>query len=470
VPRPWLAPALALLLIAPAPAGADPETERAVDAALRDWSHAIGTAGYAYGAPLLELAIAEYRQGAGLDSDLAGPRGVLAHAMGGRLATHATAWHAAPDPDVLVSSAWLDLEREPWVLFVPPLESRWYSVRVVDAYGDLAGSLSPRSHGSVGGWHVIAHAGFEGPAPPRVQGELRSATHGVRVIVEVAATRKDEASVHERIQSRFKLLPLGIYRRSPAAAEFANAQPQSGGPPPLRALPEMRGQLEAFRVINQRLRRLEPPPAEQALLALFDRAGFGPHAVFDPARLAAPELAGLRDAARDVRRALDALRRERTTRPGWHAAATPAAADALRRAARPLGAAPREDVLVLEAHRDGDGRRLDGRSDYRIRFRPGARPPAEAFWTLAAYSAESERLFETGTDRFSVGRPAEGLHADADGGLEVWISSDAPDDARLGANWLPVRHEPFFLVARLRAPAPAALDGSWSMPPVEPAD
>jgi len=63
----------------------------------------------------------------------------------------------------------------------------------------------------------------------------------------------------------------------------------------------MRGQLDAFRVINQRLRRLEPPPAEQALLALFDRAGFGPHVVFDPARLAAPELAGLRDAGAQFR-------------------------------------------------------------------------------------------------------------------------------------------------------------------------
>jgi len=317
---------------------------------------------------------------------------------------------------------------------------------------------------------VIAHAGWPGPPPPRVQGEVRIPTPGTWVIVEVAATKRDEASLHERYQARFKLLPLEIYRRSPTAAEFASAQPQTGAPALVRATEEMRGSLEAFRVINQRLRRIDPAPAEEALLALFDGAGFGPRVAFDTAKLAPPQLAGLRDAARDGRRALRDLRLERDARTGWAPPPTPDAADSLGRAVRELGAAPPAEVLALEAHRDADGRRLDGRIDYRIRFAPGALPPAKAFWTIAAYSPESRRLLDTGTDRYSVGSPSEGLQADADGALELWISSDAPEEPERRANWLPVRTQPFFLVARLRDPEPAALDGSWSMPPVEPAD
>jgi hypothetical protein len=462
-------PTLALLLAAPAPGQSDPDAQRAADLALRDWSHAIGTTGYVYGAPLLEAAIAEYRQSAGLAPDLAGPRGVFAHAMGGRLATAETAWLPAPDPDVLTSVAWLDLAPQPWVLYVPPLDGHWYGVRFLDAFGNLAGSLSPRASGSVGGWTVLAHAAFEGPLPPRVRGEVRIPTPGVRVIVEIAAAPRDAAALHERYQSKLQLLPLEIYRRSPSAAEFASAQPQTGQPL-VRATEDMRGGLEAFRVIHQRLRRIDPAPAEEALLALFDRAGFGPRVPFDTAKLAAPRLAGLRDAARDARRALRDLRLARATEPGWRAAPAPDPADTLARAVRGLAAAPPAEVLVLEAHRDSDGRRLDGRVDYRIRFGPAALPPADAFWSIAAYASDSERLFDTGGARTSVGSLGAALHSDADGGLELFISSDAPEDRALRANWLPVGHAPFFLVARLRAPAPAALDGSWSMPAVEPAD
>lgn len=469
MPRPWLAPTLALLLATPASAQPDPDAQRAADLALRDWSHAVGTTGYVYGAPLLEAAIAEYRQSAALGSDLAGPRGVLAHAMGGRLATHETAWQPAPDPDVLASSAWLDLAAQPWLLFVPPLEGHWYGVRFLDDFGNLAGSLSPRSSGSVGGWTLIAHTAFEGPLPPRVQGEVRIPTPGARVIVEVAATKRDEAAFHERYQSKFKLLPLEIYRRSPSAAGFANAQPQTGEPL-VRATEEMRGSLEAFRVIHQRLRRIDPAPGEDALLALFDRAGFGPRVAFDPGKLSAPQLAGLRDAARDGRRALRDLRLARAAHGGWRAAPAADPADYLARAVPALAAAPPAEVLVLEAHRDADGRRLDGRLDYRIRFRAAALPPAQAFWTIAAYSSTTERLFDTGSARSSVGNLGDGLRPDADGGIELWISSDPPENPALRAHWLPVRNEPFFLVARLREPAPAALDGSWKMPPVEPAD
>jgi hypothetical protein len=457
-------PTLALLLATPALAQLDPEAQRAYDRALRDWSHAVGTTGYVYGAPLLEVAIAEYRQSAGLGRDLAGPRGVFAHAMGGRRATHETAWLPAPDPDVLTSSAWLDLGREPYVLRIPPLEERWYRVRVSDAFGSLAGALSSRSHGTGGGWYVLASADWPGPLPPGVAGEVRSATSVASVIVEIAATSRDESEVHQRYQAKLKLLPLEVYRRSPAAADRASAQPQSGGAPAPRATDEMRGSLDAFRVINQRLRQLARSPAEEALLSLFDRAGFGPGVVFRPGDLPPPQVDGLRSAAREGRRLLEDLRRERSVRTGWSPPPEPPAEPDYLKRALLGGAAPSADLLVLESHRDAEGRLFDGRREYRIRFVP---PPEQGFWSVAAYAADSGRLLDTGTERYSVASPGE---APTSSSLEILISSDAPEDPALRASWLPVRNQPFFLLARLRDPAPASLDGTWSMPPVEPAD
>ena len=71
---------------------------------------------------------------------------------------------------MLTSSAWLDLGREPYVLRLPPLDGRWYRVRVSDAFGNLAGTLSSLSHGTGGGWYVLASADWPGPLPPGVAG------------------------------------------------------------------------------------------------------------------------------------------------------------------------------------------------------------------------------------------------------------------------------------------------------------
>src|SRR5688572_2832668 len=234
------------------PAAQGPAAERA----LRDWGRTVGMLGYVYGAPLLELAIADYRQTHGLSRDMAGPRGVIAHGMGGRLPTHETAWSAAPNPDVLLSSAWLDLEPQPYLLWIPPMDGRWYSVQLQDSFTNAAGTLSSRTVGSVGGWYLVAHESWTGERPPGVMDELRVPTPLAWLLIRIAATPENEQRVHERYQAQFKLLPLDLYARSPEAAAHAASPPQANAEPPLRATNESRGSLDAFRVIQQRLARI----------------------------------------------------------------------------------------------------------------------------------------------------------------------------------------------------------------------
>ena len=79
-------------------------------------------------------------------------------------------------------------------------------------------------------------------------------------------------------------------------------------------------------------------------------------------------------------------------------------------------------------------------------------------------------MLDTGTDRHSIGSQTERLAYGPDGSLEVFLSSDAPEDPAERANWLPVRTAPFLLIARLYHPEPSALDGSLALPPVLDAD
>jgi hypothetical protein len=480
MPRPsLLAPALALGMAAAAAAQAplDPDAQRARELGLRDWGRALGSAGYVYGVPLLEVAIAEYRQTQGIARDVAAPYGLFAHFMGNGVPTHETSWLVAPDPALLHSSAWIQVAEQPFVLWLPPLEGHWYSVELRDQRANLSGVLSPRTAGSVGGWHLVAHESFTGEKPPGIQHtELRVATPGAWLLVRIAASAGEAAAFHERYQAQLKLLPLEQYARNPKAAPYASPTPQPA-PPPLRALPEMRGTLDGLRVIHQKLRALGAAPGEAALFALFDRAGFGPGVDFDPARLPKPLAEGLRDGARaGARLARDLRAPPERPRSGWRPWPAPPAApdDTLGHAvsaAAGLGASDPRDVYATSVAHDVDGRRLDGRNDYTLRFGAGARPPARAFWTLAAYDAASGRLLDTRGARPGLSSATPGLASGADGSFSVFVSSDEPeDDPARRANWLPVRNAPFVLVARLYDPEPAALEGAWLPPPVRPAD
>jgi len=453
------------------------EQQKAFDASERAWGRTIGTLGTVYGTPLLELSILEYRQAQGLTKDVSGPRGLIAHVNGGRLPTHASRWLAPPDPDVLLSSAWLDVKQAPSMLWIPPLEGHWYSVQFEDAFANDVGVLSSRTVGSVGGWYLIAHRDWEGERPPGAFEEIRISTPVTWVLFRIAATRRNEEVFHERYQSQLKFVSLDVYARNPKAASYASPLPQTNTPPPVRALDTMRGTLDAFQVINHRLRQIDLPPAEAALLALFDRAGFGPGVVFDPAKLPRPLVDGLRDGARDGQRVVHDQRfGPQPAKNGWSRVPPAAGAsgdDLVRRASAALespGASIPAEILGFQASTDGDGRLLDGRLDYRIRFAKGRLPPAKAFWTIAAYDPATRLLLDTGTDRYSVGSLTEGLATGPDGSLEIFLSSDAPEDEALRANWLPVRTAPFLLIARLYEPEPAALDGSYALPRIVEAD
>ena len=475
------APALLLaLLLAPALSAQPPltpEPEPASARALRDWAHAIGTLGYVYGAPLLELTIAEYRQTHGIARDMSGPRGVIAHGMGGRLPTHETSWLATPNPDVLHSSAWIDVEQQPYVLWIPPMDGHWYSVQFEDSFSNDVAYLSSRTIGSVGGWYLVAHAGWQGERPPGVMDEVRIPTPIAWLLLRIAATPKNEADFHERYQLKFKLLPLEVYERSPKAAALAKQQPETHPKPPLRANNDSRGTLEAFRVLQQRLRQIGPRGGEETLLALFDRAGFGPNAELEPTRLSGPLRDGLRGAARDAERMLHELRGQpHGTRNGWSTLAPNLGSygdDYLLRAssaASGIGASLPAEIASAEATVDSDGRALDGRNDYVIRFEADALPPSNAFWSIAAYAADSRLLLDTHSGRYSIGSATQDLQPEPSGALEIFLSSAAPEDPTRRANWLPVRAGPLLLVARIYQPLPPVLEGRYSLPPVVSAD
>ena len=55
---------------------------------------------------------------------------------------------AAPNADTLYTEAWLDVSKEPWVLGIPEMGSRYYIVPMLDGYSEVFSVASPPTTGS----------------------------------------------------------------------------------------------------------------------------------------------------------------------------------------------------------------------------------------------------------------------------------------------------------------------------------
>jgi hypothetical protein len=132
-------------------------------------------------------------------------------------------------------------------------------------------------------------------------------------------------------------------------------------------------------------------------------------------------------------------------------------------AMRGLGANLPDDAVYPATGVDAAGQPLSGQHRYLVRFRPGALPPAKAFWSLTMYG-DDNFLVANPIGRYALG-DRDTMRAAPDGTLDILIQHDDPGPEQR-ANWLPAPAGPFRLIMRLYDPEPPVLDGSWAPPPV----
>ena len=116
---------------------------------------------------------------------------------------------------------------------------------------------------------------------------------------------------------------------------------------------------------------------------------------------------------------------------------------------------------------DDHGKNLDGSGRYTLRFAAGELPPVDAFWSLTMYQLPESLLVANPLNRYLLNSPMlPNFKRDSDGGLTLYIQNESPGKD-LEANWLPAPKGPFMAVMRLYWPKAAALDGSWTAPPLK---
>lgn len=420
-------------------------------------AYATGLLGVAYGYPLVDLLAQMHNE----THHLSGGQQVFApvndYYRFRELLTPTTQGNLrAPNADTLYLNAWVDLRDGPVVLHVPDTADRYYTLALMDLYS-LPLHLGRRTTGTREGRYALIPPGWRGKLPRGVR-PFPVATNRLWVLGRLLVNGADDLAAANALLDRFTIETL---TGEPAARPVEAAEV-----PPLRP----HGKLEFYAVLNEALRSLPVPPAEAALLAQFDRYGFGPGARFAPEGLAREAREGLECAAATGGTVVAATGfRPTSVRNGWIVAANIAQPgfDYPLRAAVARGGYINDpaEAMYPAAAMDGAGARLDGQFRYRLHFAAGALPPVDAFWSITPYESSGFKLVANALHRYAIGDRTPGLRFGADGSLDILLSAIPPDNP--ATNWLPIPVGPFHLVARLYQPRREALQGEWTLPPVE---
>lgn len=355
----------------------------------------------------------------------------------------------APNVDTLYLNGWVDLSAGPVLLDVPAMGSRYYTLAFMDLYG------KPRHLGTRTNGGAVAHYALVGPSG----GVVPTGYEPFPIATDVAWMLGRVLVTDQNDLAKAKALAKTIEMRGKVGPAVTAEEPS-----------RMTQGIQFFLHLNRALKRLPAVPGEEALMAGFNRAGFGPAAEFSAERLSPARRQGLECA---VRLGPDVLKRQgftptRTTN-GWQLSdqiANPGMNYLLRASVARGGYAndPAESIYPGTTS-DGTGAPLDGASRYHVRFGKGQFPPARAFWSLTVYDPTGH-LVENPLNRYAIGDRTPGLRYARGGSLDITLSATPPRSGT--SNWLPTPAKGgFMVVARLYLPEPAALDGRYSLPPIE---
>jgi hypothetical protein len=370
--------------------------------------------------------------------------------------------------DTLYSFAWIDVANEPVVISVPDAGDRYYLLPLYDMWSDVFASPGTRTTGNGAGNFAVANRDWDLELPPGMKC-IPAPTPYVWLIGRTQCEGPADYGHANRFQDRLRLAPLSHWdRKFPAPTGRKDARLPERVPPPKQV--EQMSALRFFGYASALMKFHPPHSHDHAMLSRLERIGIVPGEVFDPTGLPRVVVETLGVAVAEARlRLYERAKHVGWRRNGWQMNTETMGAwgtDYLKRAVMDrigLSTNPPEDAVYPVTFVDGDGRPLDGRHAYTLRFRRHEVPPVRGFWSLTLYD-DAGFPCPNALDRYAV-RDRDPLLYGPDRSLEIRIQHAAPRPG-LERNWLPAPAGPFNLCLRLHWAKERALDGSWTPPPV----
>ena len=432
-----------------------------------DEAYTIGLEAYTYAYPLVLMETTRrVSTNAGVDGKMRAPTNQFAHMKRYPDATFKDV--VRPNADTLYSTLWFDVGKEPLVLTLPNTAGRYHVVPIMDMWTDVFATLGTRTTGNDGGTVALVGPHWQGTLPKGMR-IVRSPTEMGWIIGRIQTNgATDYAHVHT-LQAGYAAAPLSTWGK-PQPPAPAKPDPALDMSPPVEQVARM--QPDAFFALFAEVMKRNPPhDSDYAVLLRMERVGLVPGQSFDLAKAGPAVQRGLTRAAADAYpRIVNRRKSIALTRNGWGAMGNAIGVygnDYLQRAFigfAGLGALPPEEAIYPMAPLDAEGKPFSGASRYVLHFAKEELPPADAFWSLTMYGAD-QFFVANPIDRFAIG-DRDKLVFNADGSLDLYIQKDNPG-ADKETNWLPAPEGPFTMNLRLYLPRRAAMEGSWTPPPVK---
>jgi hypothetical protein len=330
--------------------------------------------------------------------------------------------------------------------------------------------IGSRATGSKAGNYLVVGPGWKGDAGNEFDGMLPIDTNLAFVIGRTQLLGVDDIPALAKVMAGYKIQTLSAYRGQVGSIAQSVQWPIWND--------EASRDERFIGYLNFLLSFCQPIHAsEAATMARFAQIGIGPGASFDAGTLD--------DELRQAIRAGIAVARETVAAKittiakqvnGWtfsdiFGTREWYGGNFLMRAIAAMAGWGGNDVIEAiypSSRADSDGNPLDGARRYQITFTTP--PPAKAFWSVTmydkTYDGEAGYLVENPINRYLINSTTPGRVYGEDGSLTVTIQREQPREAAERANWLPAPEGSFYLVMRIYWPEQAALDGSWTPPPV----
>ena len=430
----------------------------------------IASDAYIYGYPLVTMEMTRR-----IMTNVANPTGTRApmgqFAKAREYPTAAFRDVTAPNADTLYTLAWVDLNKEPWVLSIPEMKDRYYLVPLLNGWTEVFQVPGKRTTGGGAQTYAITGPGWKGALPAGVK-EYKSETDLVWILGRIycTGTPEDYAAVHA-LQDQFKLVPLSAYGKdyTPPAGKVDPAIDMKTA---VRQQVNSLDPVAYFTLLSELLKTNPPTAAGAPEVAKFAKIGLVPGKDFDASKFNPDFGKHLPQVSFDRIMAQVKLNKAITLRDGWLYTTKTGlyGTDYLMRAfitAVGLGANRPQDAIYPMSTKDGAGDAYDGAHKYVMHFPKGQLPPVHGFWSLTMY--DSEFFFVANPlNRYSISA-RQNLKANPDGSVDLYIQNKSPGSDR-ESNWLPAPAGKFQLMLRLYWPSehnPSILNGSWKIPGVK---
>jgi len=373
-----------------------------------------------------------------------------------------------PHADMLCSSAWLDLSKEPVVLSIPRTD-RYYLLSIWSAWYEIFEAISPRNTGPEGGSFVFVGPQWSGRLPDDLK-MVQAPTETVWIDGRFQAAGVEDIQVVHRMQDHFRLVPLTQWGKPPSSHSipFRLDVDQAGTPEEQVA----RYDAPAFYKRLARLMLKNPAQACDAeMVAEFAWIGFfpGDDFAFEMLPAATVQAMHLAVPAAQVRIA----NAEKSAVAGkvinsWSLNLHPGRfeADYISRAVAArsgVAVALAEDMVCFQTAVDHTGEPLNGANQYVIHFSRERIPPVNAFWSITLYDSK-QHVVQNNIHRHVIG-DHDRLRLNSDNSLSIYIQHEWPGMNR-EFNWLPAPKDSFNLVVRMYWPKPDVFSGRWRPPAV----